>query len=215
MAVPYDPGLVDAFLALHFAYRPVDATFMGDRRHDHRLPPAKAETEAEELAELAALKVRLEETEEPEDIGQRLDRRLMLSEIVIREQAADTWSRFDNPAWFSGEAAFSIVSLLLPQSAPVREDALLARLGHIQGFLSDAAERLKDKSIPSAWSARAVRECRAMAGFLREDIALHEAFAKSWSEPAASAADAFDAFAQTLGNMLTGQRDAARPIWPS
>ena len=40
-----------------------------------------------------------------------------------------------------------------------------------------------------------------MAGFLRSDIKLHEEFADEWAEPARRAADAFEKFADGLGNL--------------
>jgi hypothetical protein len=54
--------------------------------------------------------------------------------------------------------------------------------------------------VPKGWAARAQRESAAVAEFLRHDIKLHEAFTDDWAAPARAAADAFDAFAATLGS---------------
>ena len=195
----YEPGLVDAFLELSFRFRPVDATFMGDKAHDHRLPPVDADTIADEIAALSALRDRVAATAEPKGLADRLDRKLMLSELTHRLRAAEERPRTLNPAWYSGEAAFSVISLLLPQSAPVRHDALVARLKALPAFLGSAVNRLAAHPVPKGWAARAQRESAAVAEFLRHDIKLHEAFTDDWAAPARAAADAFDAFAATLG----------------
>ena len=59
MTAASGPGLVDAFLAHHLRYRPVDATFMGIGGHDDILPPADAGTASEEKAGLEKLQTRL------------------------------------------------------------------------------------------------------------------------------------------------------------
>ena len=197
----YDPAIVDAFLKHYWTYHPVDATFMGNKDFDTVLPPASADTLKAEQAGIAGLLSRLGGTEEPAMLGDRLDRRLMLAELGMQQTAAQTRPRLHNPAWYSGEAAFAIISLLLPQSMPVRHDALVARLKGIGAFLSDAAERLAGVAVPAGWAKRAQKESTAMAGFLRSDIKLHEEFAEDWAEPARQAADAFDSFATTLDDL--------------
>jgi len=198
MTVSYDPAFVDDFLAHHWRFRPVDATFMGDKAHDSELPPAGPETLADEIAEIDDLLARLEASEEPESLGDRLDRRMMLAELRMQRLSAETRPRLHNPAWYSGEAAFAVISLLLPQSQPIRHTALIARLNGIGTFLRSATERLDGVPAPQGWVKRAQKEATAMAGFLRSDIQLHEEFADDWAEPARQAADAFDAFAAAL-----------------
>lgn len=198
MTALYDPSIVDDFLAHHWRYRPVDATFMGDKTHDSELPPAGPDTLSEEVAGIDALLARLETIDEPEALGDRLDRRMMLAELGMQRLAAQTRPRLHNPAWYSGEAAFSIIALLLPQSMPIRHAALVARLGGIVGFLTAATERLNGIAVPKGWVKRAQKEATAMAGFLRTDIKLHQEFADEWAEPARQAADAFDVFASSL-----------------
>jgi len=201
MTAAYDPSTVDAFLSHYWRFHPVDATFMGDKAHDSLMPPASATTLDEELAGIAAIKVRIAETDEPIGLGDRLDRRMMLAELDMQDTAARTRPRLHNPAWYSGEAAFSIISLLLPQSLPVRHAGLIARLNGIGAFLADAAARLAEVAVPKGWAKRAQREAVAMAGFLRTDIKLHEEFSEDWSAPALQAADAFEMFATGLDDL--------------
>lgn len=201
MTQNYDPGIVDDFLSHYWRFRPVDATFMGDISHDALLPPAGPETLSEEVAGIDALLGRMEGTEEPAGLGDRLDRRMMLAELRTQRLSAETRPRLHNPAWYSGEAAFAIISLLLPQSMPMRHDALVARLGGVSAFLEAACERLRDIAVPQLWARRAEREATAMAGFLRTDIKLHEAFAEAWTGPALQAAEAFEKFAAALDGL--------------
>lgn len=198
MSQAYDPSLVDDFLAHHWGFHPVDATFMGDRNHDALLPPAGPATLADEVEGIDALLRRLENSAEPADLGDRVDRRMMLAELGMQRLTAQTRPRLHNPAWYSGEAAFAIISLLLPQSMPIRHEALVARLSGIAAFLQSATERLEGAAVPQGWVERAQKEALAMAGFLRTDIRLHEEFADDWAEPARRAADAFEAFAAAL-----------------
>jgi len=201
MTNSFDPDLVDVFLAHHWRYRPVDATFMGEGGHDHLLPPAGDTTLQDEIAEIEALLAQLEATEEPADLGERLDRRLMISELKVKRAAATERPRLHNPAWYTGEAAFSVISLLLPQSLPVKEDALLARLRAIPGFLADGSERLDERPVPKGWLARAQREAEAVADFLRNDLKLHEAYQESWQGAADEAAEAFEEFASVTEDL--------------
>ncbi|HEY9346361.1 MAG TPA: DUF885 family protein, partial [Inquilinus sp.] len=158
-----DPGLVDAFLAHHLAFRPVDATFMGIGDHDDRLPPAAVGTEAEERAGLDALQDRLAAQPEPSSPGDRLDLRLMRSEIAIARAGLEQRPRFLNPAWYTGEAAFAVIGLLLPQSQPTRSAAVAARLAALPDFLADGWARLSGAATPRGWVERARREATAVA----------------------------------------------------
>lgn len=197
----YDPGLVDAFLAHHWRYRPVDATFMGNRDHDHRLPPVGPGVLAEELAGNRALHARIAATPEPSSVGDRLDRRMMLAELEVQAAAIAARPRLSNPAWLSGEAAFAIISLLLPQTAPVRHDALRARLAAIPAFLAEGAAAIADAPTPAGWMQRARREALAMAVFLREDIALHDDYSPDWDRGRNGAAVAFERFAAAIADL--------------
>ena len=194
----YDPALVDEFLEHHWRYRPVDATFMGNRDHDQRLPPVGPGVLAEELDGNRALHARIAATPEPSALGDRLDRRMMLAELEVQAAAIAARPRLANPAWLSGEAAFSIISLLLPQTAPVRHDALRARLSAIPAFLADGAAALAGTPTPAGWMRRARREAQAMAVFLREDIALHDEYTPDWDNARSGAAAAFESFAAAI-----------------
>jgi hypothetical protein len=192
------PSAAEALLAHHLAFRPVDATFMGIGGHDDRLPDASASAAAAERAALNALAARIAAEPEPGDLGARIDRRLVAAQVAVAASALDHHPRFANPAWFTGEAAFGVIGLLLPQSAPTRRAAVLARLTALPDFLADGRSRLAGLTIPAAWVRRAEREATAMARFLRAEIRLHADWDGAWATPAEAAAEAFEAFGASL-----------------
>ncbi len=186
---------VDAFLAHHLRFHPVDATFIGVGGHDHRLPPVDAH---EEVTGLAALRRQLAAAGEGDDPGARLDRRFIAAELARAQAALDTRPRFDNPAWYTGEAAFAIIALLLPQSEPVDRAALAERLAAIPDFFASGRAHLAQGAAPQGWTRRAQREARAMAAFLAADLRLHPAWQADWEQPAVAAARAFADFAAAI-----------------
>ena len=200
-------GIGRAFLDHHLDFHPVDATFMGVRDRDHLLPRCDGAAVPDERRALATLGARIEAA--PQDsVGERLDRWVAAGEIACAAAALDTRPRFANPAWFTGEAAFSVVSLLLPQSLPHGCDGMAARLAALPDFLSDGQARLLEAgAAPAGWVARARREAVAMAGFLDGPLRLHEAWRAEWAAPAHSAATALQHFADGLDGM--DDRDAA------
>lgn len=192
-------ALVDAYLAHHLHFRPVDASFMGLTGHDHRLPPAGPDTAAAERAGLATLREQLAATPAGETPGQRLDRRYVEAELTLTEAALDHAPRLANPAWYSGEAAFGIISLLLPHPGPPRGDAIAARLAAIPAFLAAAEAQLT--AAPRAITDRAIRESASFAGYLRTEIRRHYDWNPAWDAAADTAAAAFDRFAAAIAHL--------------
>ena len=248
-------GAAEAYLAHHFAFRPVDATFMGEPGHDHLLPDASAGAAAAERASAEKLRSRFSnlphevgeygrrtgggrparpvgngfdaasalprgpsaafDAISPSSIGRmstsptshagsgetgvgaRLDLRLAHAQLAITT-APDAPCRFANPAWYTGEAAFGIIGLLLPQSAPTRRDALAARLAALPDFLADGRARLGGEPAPRGFRHRAEREAAAMVAFLTTDLRHHRDWDESLSPAAEAAARAFASFAEAL-----------------
>lgn len=189
--------LVDEYLKHRFKWRPVDATFMGDTGHDHRLPPVGPGCIAAELDEIAILLRWVGD----DDAAHPHDRRMIRAELLLEQARLGARPRQHNPAWYTGEAAFGIVALLLPQSEPWRGGAIAARLAGIPHFLSEGRDLIGETPVPSGWVDRARSEAGAMAGFLRDDIALHEAWDPAWAALAEAAAAAFDGFAASLDGL--------------
>lgn len=189
--------LVDAYLAHRFKWRPVDATFMGDTNHDHRLPPVARDCIEAELDEIAALLARADR----DSAAHPHDRWMIRSELGLERERLKTRPRHKNPAWYTGEAGFGIVSLLLPQSSPWRGEAISARLNGIPRFLAGGRALIGDTPTPSGWAERAAVEARALALFLREDIALHDGWDPAWAPASEAAAGAFEKFAASLDGL--------------
>ena len=185
---------IEAFLANHLAYHPVDATFMGIREHDALLPPAGAETLAAEAQGIDRLQSMLDAADTMPGADALLDRRIMAAELAAARSSLLHWPRLANPAWYTGEAGFGVISLLLPQSLPGDHTSLIARLRAMPDFLACGRARLQGSAVPAAWVGRAGREATALAQFLRHALRLHADWREDWSiaaQPAASALEEF------------------------
>src|SRR4051812_10292446 len=87
-------AIADAYLAHHFAFRPVDASFMGMAGFDDRLPDASAGAADAERRGLATLRATIDATPESDDVGARLDRRLAQAQVTMAEGALEHLPRF-------------------------------------------------------------------------------------------------------------------------
>jgi hypothetical protein len=195
-----------AYLGHHLAFRPVDGSFMGRLDCDALLPRADRNAAADEQRAIAALLCDAAVAPET-SAGERLDKHIATAEL--RVAAASPRTRYANPAWYSGEAAFAILGLLLPQSAPLAADALQARLLALPDFLADGAARLREVgAAPRGWIARAQREAAVLACFLRGDlVSFTSALLDGWGATGQSAAIAAAAALERYGADLTGLPD--------
>ena len=174
---------------------------MGRRNCDASLPRADKQAAADEARAIAGL-VSFAGTAPEGDAGARLDKRIVTAELKLASITNSERSRFGNPAWYSGEVAFSIIGLLLPQSAPLDARAVAARLTAVPDFLRDARARLAEAgAAPAGWCDRARRESLAMARFLKVDLARFAGLAQSWAVPAQMAAVALKEFAKSLDSL--------------
>jgi hypothetical protein len=188
----------ERFLAHHLAFRPVDGTFMGRRDCDTFLPRADAQAAADEKRAIEQLEAAVCVAPRS-SVAERMDERLARAELTLAAANLRERPRFANPAWYSGEAAFAIIGLLLPQSAPLDAGALRARLEGLPDFLADGRARLRESgAAPKSWSERAVREASALAGFLERDLKDVPGHAASWNAAALRAAQALQDFARSL-----------------
>jgi len=188
-----DPWM-DRFFETFFERRPVDATFIGVRGHDHRTPdvsPAGVEAMVSEVRLLlsegsAAGGTRARQDDEPTGEGDgsriedqagdpaerlaRMDRRVAEGFLRIQLWELESGFRLSNPSVYAGEAIFGLLSLLLPGSAPARgrDEALAARMHAVGAYLDNARAHLV--SAPPAWTERAIRECRGALTFLTEGL---------------------------------------------
>jgi hypothetical protein len=205
--------VLDRFLAQYFERHPVNATFTGLHTHDHRLPDWSRDARDTDVAELAELHDALFSACPPHgdaalvhDID-AVDAELARANIDVR--ILETQSRFfhdRNPALWTGEAIFSVVSLLLRPTQPIEAGtaSIRARLRAIPAFLGAMPTALTEP-VPAIWIDRATREARVFAAFLRGQLRLWctehgvtDAERQSLNEAAADAAQAFDVAAHRL-----------------
>lgn len=215
---------LDRFFEHYFRHRPVNATFIGDHRYDARLPDWSESQLVAMDSEMHALSAELATafytTDDPLELRtkpQLLDARLARNylDIQIAEHASRHGPR-GNPALWSGEAVFSIVSLMVRDALPL--DARLAsaesRLRGIPTFLRDAEDVLAHAPIPSAWSAKATRDCEGAEQLLTKGVSAWLAGDESgatdqgsFREAARLALVAFNQFAAWLAARSSGSDD--------
>ncbi len=203
-------SLVEDFLAHHFTFRPVDATFMGIPGHDDRLPPADPESSEREAAGLAALKRRLDAISAPTKGAEAVEHSILRSHLTHASRELQERSHFDDPTWYSGEAAFGIISLLLPSAAAPTPENLAARLRAIPEFLGNGGRHLKGAAAHPDWVDRARRESRAMIRLLGNGIRRHPLWKDEMADAAEAAAAAFAVFDVSLAAVAPANPAAGR-----
>lgn len=186
--------LVDAFMAHHFAFFPIDATFMGFPGHDHRLPPADLDAPAREATGIAALQAQLAGISAPPRGGPALDVKLMRAALAHAARALAERPRFRDPTWYVGEAAFGLISLMLPLAVAPTSDALAARLSAIPHFLASAKVHLAGAEVARDWVVRGQKEIRAAQRLLQGRLQLHRLWQPSMTPAVDAALVAFAEF---------------------
>jgi hypothetical protein len=204
---------LDRFIASYHSLSPVNATFTGVHDYDTELPdwsPDGLVRIADELhAEhqmLTACGAAAEDT--PVGDPRRVD--LELARGVLEIQLAElegTHFYHGNPALYTGEAVFSVISLMLPDSSagalPTR--AIAERLRKIPVFLAGGMAAIHLRPLPRLWLARALNECRAAERLLLEGLPLwcdtRQTSETEWKTLRAAAREALVGFA-TFGDWL-------------
>ena len=192
-------NLVQRYLELHAEFRPVDATFMGLDGHDHRLPPADAD--APEREREAWLGLGCEAAQLPlesDDVAAQLELRMLRAQISVHRRELEERPRFKNPAWYTGEAAFGLISLLLPSDPPRGADDLRGRLEGIPAFFSAGAKWLAGTPMPTDWVKRARLEAVALVNLLRTGLPKHPLWSVRLEQAAQNAARVVQDFAYGL-----------------
>ncbi|MCA1584560.1 MAG: DUF885 domain-containing protein [Acidobacteria bacterium] len=186
---------LDAFFAAYYRRRPVTATFTGVHDHDSMLPDWSPDGLADAVSEMRDLRRTLvdaghgRESEVP-TFPEGVDLALAdaFLEIQIAEHEGPRFYRGNASLW-TGEAIFSVLSLVTRDFAPVTERLASAtdRLDAIPGFLAAARHTLV-RAAPEG-TARAQRECTAAVTLFAEaSIAAAAAFRELGAWIAASLA---------------------------
>lgn len=178
----------------------MNATFTGLHALDDRLPDWSMEARAIEAAEMRRIRQALNDTENPSIEQLRtqpvaLDAELARANLDVRLAEHD--SRFfhaRNPALWTGEAIFGVVSLMIRDFAPIDERVrpLIGRLNAIPRFLG-ALPGAIIAPVPATWKARAIRECAAADGLFDRGLT---AWMEQQDIPPASVRDICDAAAR-------------------
>ncbi len=180
---------LDRFLDSYYRRHPVSATFIGNHEHDHRLPDLSEGGPVSFLADVPA------EELTPTD---ELDRELARGHLEIERWELASGRVHDlNPAAYTGEAIFGVMSLLLREFAPrdERYRSAAARLAAVSELLESGKSNLR--ASPRAWTERAVRECEGALDFLDHGAPRLEAPAVLGT-PSSEARRAFASFREHL-----------------
>lgn len=174
--------VLDRFFEHYYKRRPVNATFTGIREYDWALPDWSDVGLWSLDAEMHALRAELlaahpaaatDDARVLRDDVDALDAKLAVAflDIQIAENASGHGVR-GNPALWSGEAVFSIASLMmrdLESSADI-EGAVTARCGGLIPLLAEARDVMRDAPIPAEWVAKALRDCEGAEQLLTKGI---------------------------------------------
>lgn len=168
---------LERYFAQYFSRNPVNATFTGLHALDDQLPDWSASGRAREAGELRRLRDDLSDTANPGAGRLRsdsiaLDTELALANIDVRLAEYDSeFFHARNPALWTGEAIFSVVSLMIRDFAPAAEriPSIVARLNAIPRFLAALPEAITSP-VPTQWIARAARECVAADGLFEHGL---------------------------------------------
>jgi hypothetical protein len=211
-------GALDSFFGHYYRRRPVNATFTGVHMFDDALPdwsPAGLDTLDDEMHSLARELSAAHPTpsnvrayrDDPQLLEAELARSFLETQLV--ENASNHGIR-RNPSLWTGEAVFSVISLMSRSFAPLDErvENAAERLGAIPAFLRDATATLGNQDVPRPWAERAIREVagaeilltRGIEAWLASDV--HSPGGAARLRIAASRArDAFATFAEWLRSM--------------
>lgn len=204
------------FFDEYYRQRPVNATFIGVHDYDDRWPDCSDAGLAAKVAGMQALLDRLNASpEEPLSAAQQIDRKLAAGFLRIQLWETDS-GHFErgNPAFYTGEAAFGLLGLLLTDFAPLAERvaSLITRLETLPTFLAQGQTNVR--SAPAPWTERAIHECTGIRRFLTEGIAAlvaEDEFGQAEIDSvplhraAATALNSIDTFNRYLTEELTEQ----------
>jgi hypothetical protein len=158
---------LDRFFAHYYAARPVNATFTGVHDYDHALPDFSPSATARSVAEMRQLQADLVQLPTADLDSARRHDALIADGYLELQIMEDTLPQFHrgNPALYTSEGIFSILSLFLRDAEPLsdRVAAAIDRMRALPDFL--AQTRANVSSAPVAWIDHALREAHASADY--------------------------------------------------
>ncbi|MBM4193893.1 MAG: DUF885 domain-containing protein [Gemmatimonadetes bacterium] len=162
--------VLDDFFEQYYRARPVTATFTGVHDFDDRLPDwspggldaldAGMAALVPDLRVAAGARPTAERGTEPD--WPSLDAALAADFLETqRAELASAHGVRGNPVYWTGEAIFGVISLMLRPSSSMRRRAahVASRLQAVPQFLAAARATIGARAVPEPWAARALREC--------------------------------------------------------
>ena len=217
---------LDDFFTHYYARRPVNATFTGVHAYDDELPDWSPDGLAAADAEMSSLGSALEaEYPAPGSVEAfRTSPDLLDAELArgfLEIQRAENASRHGprgNPALWTGEAVFSIISLVIRDFAPVTDrcEHAAARAEKLSRFLkrgdAGAGATLDPRtSLPAPWAERAERDCNGADLLMDAGVTewtasapMSDARRRQLRERLADGRTQFRVFADSLGTHARG-----------
>jgi hypothetical protein len=175
---------------------------------DARLPDWSIAARAQDDAELQLLETALD-AHVAQHVAPDIDIDAARSYIAVRQLELQSGHFIDrNPALWTGEAIFGVVSLMIRNFAPAatRIPGIIARLAATPAFLATLRAELRGGT-PSRWVERAVRECTAADGLfdrgLRAWLVEHHIDAATSAYVLTAAVESRQAFAETREFLAT------------
>jgi uncharacterized protein (DUF885 family) len=163
---------LDRFFAYYYATRPVNATFIGVHDHDHVLPDFSPAATARQLLKMRQLREELAEIPTADLDTARHHDALIADGYLELQAMEDSLPQFHrgNPALYTSECVFAILSLFLRDAEPLsaRVTAANERIRALPEFLAQA--RANVSSAPVAWTDLALREARASADYFDKGL---------------------------------------------
>ncbi|MGP8069887.1 MAG: DUF885 domain-containing protein [Candidatus Bathyarchaeia archaeon] len=166
---------MDDFFTSYYKYRPGNATFIGVHVYDHNLPDFSVENVKELCSEMETLLSRLRNEGHNNDLTsfEHLDCYLAANYLELQLSEFRTQRiHLTNPALYTGEATFGIISLFLRDFAPLadRAQAAVSRLEAIPKLLEEGKTNLK--TAPTEWTKRAIQECEGASHLMQDGISI-------------------------------------------
>ena len=160
------------FFSAYYRHRPVNATFIGNHDHDHRLPDFSENGVGECVDEMDYLLTRLAALP-PEQLTPAGETDRILAKGYLRIQSWEFASKHfqrGNPSLYTGEAIFAIIGLFLTPYAPLTEriEAAIERMQQLPRFLAQC--QVNVRSAPRQWTLRAINECDGALKLLSQGI---------------------------------------------
>ncbi len=226
-ASPAATAALDRFFDTFYRQRPVSATFTGFHAHDAVLPDWSPDGLTRAAGEMRGLRADLAAaglvpddriTTFPAEVDLALADGAL--EIALAEHESGHFVH-GNPAMWTGEAIFGVLSLLTRDFAPARErlEHAQRRLEAIPGFLASARDVIV--AAPLDWKSRAKGECRAAAVLFGQRLpawvaAQPAADPRAWVTASHKAAAAFVDFDRWLGEVTPNgwSGRSGLPSWP-